>query len=332
MSNMKRIFLVAAAICLAVYLNGCSANDYRDACELLESGAYREAQAAFEALGAFKDSETMAMECRYRAVQEAMNHTEWYESERVSLISELTELGEYKDSPEMLKELYYHLGFLLSYQADSLDMCALATDYLEKSGDYGEDTEELFRNLRGRSLWCYLQETGIHTANGDGEGETYLQFSHLPAMTADKGTAFSLRLYSEDAYLIRIELEREADKSTGSYVSDSLDVLVSPGAEECALMARAYLQWEYNDMLAVIIETCAGSIDISMATNTEAVTDAEFKQVVLDVYGNTKEKSGKENMIMIQHALDLYPEILLQLDAILEEIPVSVTKQDLGFA
>lgn len=72
---------------------------YEDACELMNSGEYVEAIAAFEELGKYKDSPEKVVECRYSFAQSVYDEGNYEEA-----IELFTELDGYSDSGELIEK------------------------------------------------------------------------------------------------------------------------------------------------------------------------------------------------------------------------------------
>lgn len=102
---MKKHNLLLLLILVCLLLSACDSSDYNKACKQFENGDYGTAQTSFEALGDYKDSANMVIECRYQlALMEVTNGL--YES----AAAHFEALGDYKDSCEQVSVCNYYLG------------------------------------------------------------------------------------------------------------------------------------------------------------------------------------------------------------------------------
>ncbi len=125
--TIRTIGLVAGAILILTYAYfGViqPSSRYKDALQVLEAGNYDAAHTAFEALGKYKDSQSMASEALYRKAQ-AYLKTGNYDAAHAAFES----IGKYKDSQSMASEALYQKA-----------------EGLLKAGEY-EDAAEQFKAL-----------------------------------------------------------------------------------------------------------------------------------------------------------------------------------------
>ena len=142
---------------------------YKDAVELLSSGQYDVAAAAFSELGDYKDSQKMVLESQYQKAQLLMTEGQHTEAARI-----FSDLSGYRDSDVKANEIYAMQCSAQYAEAEALLLSGQnyrAAVAFGKLGDY-EDAKD-----RSRSLWativsdCTLSVGYEHSvaikANGD---------------------------------------------------------------------------------------------------------------------------------------------------------------------
>lgn len=108
----KKGLVIALIVILVVLLAGggvaaffltAPARDYDRAKQLMNSGNYEEALAAFSKLGSYEDSDTYIFECHYLMAKQLFDNGQYDEAKQ-----EFTGLGNYKDSIDLIKQCDYH--------------------------------------------------------------------------------------------------------------------------------------------------------------------------------------------------------------------------------
>lgn len=135
---MKKIFALLLSVMLLVCLTGCASSDYKKATETMEAKDYAAAAAAFEALGDYKDSADLALECGYKNAEALLDDGEYDDA-----ADAFEALGDYKDAEEMISECSYQKAVAAMDDKDYETAIALFTElgdyedageYLEKAG------------------------------------------------------------------------------------------------------------------------------------------------------------------------------------------------------
>lgn len=146
----KRVFLVTAILAVILALAGVTvgvilpavenANAYKAAVALFEDGSYEEAEAAFQAMGDYKDAAEQALDCRYHIAEEYLQKNEYQ-----AAIDTWNSLGGYLDSADRAantllqwKEEDYQFAMALK---DSGDYIA-AADAFARLEDYKDSWEQ----------------------------------------------------------------------------------------------------------------------------------------------------------------------------------------------
>ncbi len=104
LKNKKIAMVVAPVVCIIAAISIIITSviipnsNYSAAVELMESGKYYEAAAAFEEMGGYKDSAEQAKECLYLVAVEYLGTEDYAEAADI-----FTELGDYKNSALLLE-------------------------------------------------------------------------------------------------------------------------------------------------------------------------------------------------------------------------------------
>ena len=167
--------VVAAGVVAALFF--IRANNYKKANELMATGQYAEAQAAFQKLGGYKDSENLALDCEHELMyEEAVNLMDAGQMQEARSL--FSSLGDLHDSATRVKQIDY----------------TEACDVYEE-GDYAT-AKELFQALGGYKdsssyvdkcqLWLDYEEAVSLMDN-----EEYEEAIELFERLAEKGVADS---------------------------------------------------------------------------------------------------------------------------------------------
>ena len=333
---MKSFVSLLLALCfLGSSIAYATDDKYEEAIKLFESGKYAEAQALFEDLEKYYAD--LVKECKYQQALEYMGDREIYRKEILYAIPLLEDLGEYKDSPDLLKEAYYKTGWNLSLSTVSVSVCQSIINMLLKSGDYGEDTDDIIRGLRAKSLWCYIQETGteIELEEYDAEAK-YITFL-LQRNEEDDGGKY-LNIYALESLVLVFDFINKSDNADqkpmdSDWNKSQLRIIVYPYSEEADVFCYSRLQFyfESTNQIASTQAQGTGTVNINTARKgTDIHIDQSISEIV-SIDGTYTKQENENNTFVYLLPVNMYRDFIVSLDEVLATLPIEVTIYDLGF-
>lgn len=361
MKRKSIIWLVIVCLILSV-LAACEGSDYKKAQAMLDSGKYTAAAMAFKALGAYQDAPEKAKESTYQWARKCTEVGECEEADtlfsdiagykdadeqkllcekeikyreavramgkRTMVDDMLTAaalfkgLGDYKDSPALLKEAEYKLALKTgSNMSPSGGYSEFTLNLLEQSGDYSSDVEAKKAEARANMLWEYIRENGELKQNDDGRSYYYLSLDE-EQQTENRKKGYYLKAF--DALWLEIGYIEVSLDGVGYVNKLAVEFnILSPEKAQIGALKTAVIN-ESNTRQ----QSYLGSVDI-----TTARSSSEFSQ---SSYTYSGKQSGQEFSFSDlekypMDTLSLYPWLLTEFEKVLNKLPVEVTMSDLGF-
>lgn len=272
---LKKLSLVLLIAALMLTVTGCSASDYKTAMQLMESRDEAAASEMFKALGDYKDSADLAMECDYTVAKDT------YDAGQYEKAAELfTALGNYEDSAEQVNACRYAIA-QTTYDAGEYEKAA---ELFTALGDYEDSAEQV-------SACRYAIAQSAYDA-----GE-YGKAAELFAALGDYKDSAAQAVLTGDKAL--------AEKLLGTWVSDRQ---AFPGAVVEALNAAFGKNEDAKSLLSCLYESGYLNYNIefaddgtfTMATDANKVNDMldngpYYDLLFLSVLGDCVVKEIKRN-------------------------------------
>lgn len=359
------------SVLLMTALTGCDSADYKAARSLMDGGDYAAAYEAFIKLGTYEDAAALAGKCAYlnadklekdgdiAGAQAAFTALGDYEdaaaragslaaeakylraeellagdglADRSDAIALLEELGDYKDSPELLKKACYQTAEFMNVSlmagayagtiTDGASFEAVASLY-ERAGDIDASIPGKLAQLRVLRLVAYVRANGERIS--DGYSLTLKKEETGDPKTAEEGklTAEAYSLILRDSG--HLDFFYYADEnswfpSNGKTVVSEMvygyDILHAPLTGESLVRANLYAP-------GILSMLYSASVDIANAKNPEDYTDSKYESTIL-----LSGKKDEDDRILTNFP---YGKMVNAFDALLKELPFEVSMPDIGF-
>ena len=213
--------MLVAAIVISVPMIH-KTNQYDRAMTLYDEGKYSEAEALFTSLDNYKDSESLALDCRYQQALQMLNAGDWDTSKQMFLA-----MGDYSDAASMLLQCDYVHGQQL---LDNGEYDEAKTIFLAL-GDYSDAASMLLQcdYVHGQQLLDsgeYDEAKAVFLALGNDSGDVtsvyefvYENSSWLEAQekAAAKGGHLACFETKEEYEAFLAVLEKGGQKNTGYF-------------------------------------------------------------------------------------------------------------------
>ena len=258
--SRRRITTVAAILVLACGTGAWTliirpSNDYETAQKMMDSGKYREAAGAFEALGDYRDSVEKAVEAQYQNAQALMDLGKYREAAEA-----FEALGDYQDSAEKAENARREFRLLDAYQDAQVLMddgkYSEAAEAFEALGEYQDSAEKAEESL-------YLNAQALMD-----DGKYFLAMRAF----SDLNYKDSLKKANEakESYW---RVQRESVLSTGSYhtvglCSDSTVVAVG---------SKSWGQCDVNDWEDIVAVSAGGGHTVGLQSSGTVVATGHNK-------------------------------------------------------
>lgn len=258
--SRRRITTVAAILVLACGTGAWTliirpSNDYETAQKMMDSGKYREAAGAFEALGNYRDSVEKAVEAQYQNAQALMDLGKYREAAEA-----FEALGDYQDSTEKAENARREFRLLDAYQDAQVLMddgkYSEAAEAFEALGEYQDSAEKAEESL-------YLNAQALMD-----DGKYFLAMRAF----SDLNYKDSLKKANEakESYW---RVQRESVLSTGSYhtvglCSDSTVVAVG---------SKSWGQCDVNDWEDIVAVSAGGGHTVGLQSSGTVVATGHNK-------------------------------------------------------
>lgn len=326
-----------------------SLGDYKDApsmameclylygVQLMTEGAYTEAAAIFEELGPYKDSTVQKAECdnalKYRQAVSLLSagRTEAGLEDLYAAITLLRELGDYRDSPILLKESCYLAAQRIA-SADNITVsdCMTAAGLYAESGDFNSDAPDKVHSLNRQALWMYVCQNGTEDTDSDGN-------ACIKLILREGNSSGDSNLETKECLFIiayddqTIVLCRELTYASGGVTyTESLCLRFTVSAP-CKTTVLASSYTDLGIYSAYILERYLGeAVTESLKTKSDILQTGYVQQARL-VSGKNTQTYDYSEQVLIEKILNSVPEFYADFNIEFSRLPFSLSMSAMGF-